>query len=297
MIAYKSINQQNTSLEAREAYFQGLHVERGAVLLQTCNRVELYYGEGDVPDDVARHLFRVTAGLESALIGERAVQGQVKESYQQAQLQYRLTAEMHKLFSCALEVGKRVRTETEISQGAVSHSLAAIEILQQEQVDLSQSRITIIGVNKLTSDTLKFLKNIGARMVFLANRSQMKAHQLADPLGISVFELHDKQRFLADTDILISATSAPHAVIDATDIPFGKKLLAIDLAFPRDIDPSVGRLPNVRLYNLSDVERRVRENISIRKSEVVRAEAIIEEEIAELQDILRRRKQYLKRAV
>ena len=297
MIAYKSINQQNTSLEAREAYFQGLHVERGAVLLQTCNRVELYYGEGDVPDDVARHLFRVTAGLESALIGERAVQGQVKESYQQAQLQYRLTAEMHKLFSCALEVGKRVRTETEISQGAVSHSLAAIEILQQEQVDLSQSRITIIGVNKLTSDILKFLKNKGARMVFLANRSQMKAHQLADPLGISVFELHDKQRFLADTDILISATSAPHAVIDATDIPAGKKLLAIDLAFPRDIDPSVGRLPNVRLYNLSDVERRVRENISVRKSEVVRAEAIIEEEIAELQDILRRRRQYLKRAV
>ena len=297
MIAYKSINQQNTSLEAREAYFQGLQVERGAVLLQTCNRVELYYGEGDVPDDVARHLFRVTAGLESALIGERAVQGQVKESYQQAQLQYRLTAEMHKLFSCALEVGKRVRTETEISQGAVSHSLAAIEILQQEQVDLSQSRITIIGVNKLTSDILKFLKNKGARMVFLANRSQMKAHQLADPLGISVFELHDKQRFLADTDILISATSAPHAVIDATDIPAGKKLLAIDLAFPRDIDPSVGRLPNVRLYNLSDVERRVRENISVRKSEVVRAEAIIEEEIAELQDILRRRRQYLKRAV
>jgi glutamyl-tRNA reductase len=297
MIAYKSINQQNTSLEAREAYFQGLQVERGAVLLQTCNRVELYYGEGDVPDDVARHLFRVTAGLESALIGERAVQGQVKESYQQAQLQYRLTAEMHKLFSCALEVGKRVRTETEISQGAVSHSLAAIEILQQEQVDLSQSRITIIGVNKLTSDILKFLKNKGARMVFLANRSQIKAHQLADPLGISVFELHDKQWFLADTDILISATSAPHAVIGATDIPVGKKLLAIDLAFPRDIDPSVGRLPNVRLYNLSDVERRVRENISVRKSEVVRAEAIIEEEIAELQDILRRRKQFLKRAV
>ena len=297
MIAYKSINQQNTSLEAREAYFQGLHVERGAVLLQTCNRVELYYGDGDVPDDVARHLFRVTAGLESALIGERAVQGQVKDSYQQAQLQYRLTAEMHKLFSCALEVGKRVRTETEISQGAVSHSLATIEILQQEQVDLSQSRITIIGVNKLTSDILKFLKNKGARMVFLANRSQMKAHQLADPLGISVFELHDKQRFLADTDILISATSAPHAVIDATDIPAVKKLLAIDLAFPRDIDPSVGRLPNVRLYNLRDVERRVRENISVRKSEVVRAEAIIEEEIAELQDILRRRRQYLKRAV
>lgn len=297
MIAYKSINQQNTSLEEREAYFHGLHVKEGAVLLQTCNRVELYYGEGDVPDDVARHLFRVTAGLESALIGERAVQGQVKDCYQQAQLKYRLSAEMHKLFSCALEAGKRVRTETEISQGAVSHSLAAIEIIQQEHLDLSRSRITIIGVNKLTADILKFLKNKGASMVFLANRSLIKAHQLADPLGISVFELHDKNQFLADTDILISATSAPHALIYEADIPANKSLLAIDLAFPRDIDACVGALPNVKLYNIRDVEQRVCKNISVRQSEVVRAEAIIEEEISELQYILRRRKHYLRQVI
>ena len=227
MIAYKSINQQNFSLEEREAYFHALKKQEGAVLLQTCNRVELYYGEGDVPDDVARHLFRVTAGLESALIGERAVQGQVKDSYQEAQRQYHLPAEIHKLFTCALQVGKRVRTETEISQGAVSHSLAAIEIMEQEQVDLSSSRITIIGVNKLTSDILKFLKNKGAQLVFLANRSQIKAHQLADPLGISVYELRDKKQFLADTDILISATSAPHALIHAEDIPAGKPLMPL----------------------------------------------------------------------
>jgi len=297
MIAYKSINQQNFSLEEREAYFHALKKQEGAVLLQTCNRVELYYGEGDVPDDVARHLFRVTAGLESALIGERAVQGQVKDSYQEAQRQYHLPAEIHKLFTCALQVGKRVRTETEISQGAVSHSLAAIEIMEQEQVDLSSSRITIIGVNKLTSDILKFLKNKGAQLVYLANRSQIKAHQLADPLGISVYELRDKKQFLADTDILISATSAPHALIHAEDIPAGKPLLAIDLAFPRDIDALVGTLPNVKLYNIRDVEQRVRQNISVRQSEVVRAEAIIEEEITELQDILRRRKQYLRQAI
>ena len=136
MIAYKSINQQNFSLEEREAYFHALKKQEGAVLLQTCNRVELYYGEGDVPDDVARHLFRVTAGLESALIGERAVQGQVKDSYQEAQRQYHLPAEIHKLFTCALQVGKRVRTETEISQGAVSHSLATIEIMEQEGLSI-----------------------------------------------------------------------------------------------------------------------------------------------------------------
>ena len=297
MIAYKSINQQNFSLEEREAYFHSLKKQEGAVLLQTCNRVELYYGEGDVPDDVARHLFRVTAGLESALIGERAVQGQVKDSYQEAQRQYRLPAEIHKLFTCALKVGKRVRTETEISQGAVSHSLATIEIMEQEQVDLTNSRITIIGVNKLTTDILKFLKNKGAQLVYLANRSQIKAHQLADPLGISVYELRDKKQFLAETDILISATSAPHALIHAEDIPAEKTLLAIDLAFPRDIDALVGTLPNVKLYNIRDVEQRVRQNISVRQSEVVRAEAIIEEEITELQDILRRRKQYLRQAI
>ena len=297
MIAYKSINQQNFSLEEREAYFHALKKQEGAVLLQTCNRVELYYGEGDVPDDVARHLFRVTAGLESALIGERAVQGQVKDSYQEAQRQYRLPAEIHKLFTCALKVGKRVRTETEISQGAVSHSLATIEIMEQEQVDLTNSRITIIGVNKLTTDILKFLKNKGAQLVYLANRSQIKAHQLADPLGISVYELRDKKQFLADTDILISATSAPHALIHAEDIPAEKTLLAIDLAFPRDIDALVGTLPNVKLYNIRYVEQRVRQNISVRQSEVVRAEAIIEEEITELQDILRRRKQYLRQAI
>lgn len=299
MIAYKSINQRNTSLEEREAYFHDLRLkeEEPSVLLQTCNRVELYYGEGDVPDEVARHLFRVAAGLESALIGERAVQGQVKESYQQAASRHSLPAELHKLFTGALQAGKRVRTETDISHGAVGHALAAIEILEQERVDLSRSRITIVGVNKLTADILKFLKNKGAQMVFLANRSQIKAHQMADPLGIDVFELHDKQRFLAETDILISATSAPHALIHPHDIDKKRPLLAIDLAFPRDIDQLVGQLPNVRLYNIREVEQRVRQNISVRQSEMVKAEAIIEEEIALLQETLQRRKKYLRQAI
>lgn len=134
-------------------------------------------------------------------------------------------------------------------------------------------------------------------MVFLANRSQIKAHQLADPLGINVYELHDKQQFLADTDILISATSAPHTLIHVEDIPLGKRLLAIDLAFPRDIDPEVSSLPHVKLYNIHDVEQLVCENISVRQNEVARAEAIIEEEIVGLQDNLRRRKLYLSKAI
>ena len=264
------------------------------IFLKTCNRSEIYYGDGDVPDEVARHLFRVVSGLESAIIGERAVQGQVKEAYYTAKEQRSLPAELHKLFQCALQVGKRVRNETEISHGAVSHSLAALEILEAvDGIDLKDAHITIIGVNKLTADILKFLQNKGAKMVFLANRSQIKAHYLADPLGIKVYTLDEKQEFLAHTDILISATSAPHLIIHKEDIPEDKRLLAIDLAFPRDIDSRLNELPNVQLFNIRDVEKKVRENIEVRGAEVEKAEAIIEEEIEEMKEALERRKRYI----
>lgn len=268
------------------------------IFLKTCNRSELYYGSGDVPDEVARHLFRVVSGLESAIIGERAVQGQVKEAYYTAKQQRWLPAELHKLFQSALQVGKRVRNETEISHGAVSHSLAAIEIIEDELrsnkgLELKDAHITIIGVNKLTADILKFLQNKGAKMVFLANRSQIKAHHLADPLGIQVYTLDEKQAFLAHTDILISATSAPHLIIHKEDIAPDKRLLAIDLAFPRDIDSRLNELPGVHLYNIRDVEQKVRQNIKVRQTEVEKAEGIIEEEISEMQEALERRKRYI----
>lgn len=268
------------------------------IFLKTCNRSELYYGSGDVPDEVARHLFRVVSGLESAIIGERAVQGQVKEAYYTAKQQRWLPAELHKLFQSALQVGKRVRNETEISHGAVSHSLAAIEIIEDELrsnkgLELKDAHITIIGVNKLTADILKFLQNKGAKMVFLANRSQIKAHHLADPLGIQVYTLDEKQAFLAHTDILISATSAPHLIIHKEDIAPDKRLLAIDLAFPRDIDSRLNELPGVHLYNIRDVEQKVRQNIEVRQTEVEKAEGIIEEEISEMQEALERRKRYI----
>ena len=300
MIAYKSINQQNTSLDKHEAYFQSirqLNPDVPVVFLQTCNRTEIYYGEGEIPDEVARHLFRVVSGLESALIGERAVQGQVKEAFHLAQSRYKLPAQRNKLFEFALLTGKRVRNETEISHGAVSHSLAAIENIEDEGIDLSKARITIIGVNKLTSDILKFLKNKGAGMIFLANRSLEKARALAAPLGIEVCPLSDKPTLMAQTDILISATSAPHLVVGKDDVPMGHRLLAIDLAFPRDIDPVLGQQDGVTLYNIRDVERKVKDNITIRESEVKKAETIIQEEIDDLQETLLRRERFSKTAL
>lgn len=131
-------------------------------------------------------------------------------------------------------------------------------------------------------------------MVFLANRSQIKAHHLADPLGIKVYTLDEKQEFLQHTDILISATSAPHLIIHKEDIPEDKQMLAIDLAFPRDIDSRLKELPYIRLYNIRDVEQKVRQNLDVREAEVEKAERIIEEEIQEMQEALERRKRYQK---
>ncbi|MBO7439404.1 MAG: glutamyl-tRNA reductase [Bacteroidales bacterium] len=294
MLQYKSINHQNTTLADREKFFKEFNRDGvgPSVFLQTCNRVELYYGDGDIPDGVARHLFRVVCGLESAITGEKAVQGQVKDAYLAARNSQKLPAEMHKLFESALQIGKRVRNETEISHGAVSHSLAAIEIIEQEKIDLSNAKITIIGVNKLTADIIKFLQNKGAKLVFLANRTEEKARKMAEPFGIDVFTLDEKAAFMHDTDILISATSAPCSIIKKSDINPNHPLLAIDLAFPRDIEPDITAIEGVRLYNLHDVEQKVKDNISIREDEVKKAEALIEEEIIELQDIMERRRRY-----
>ena len=297
MIQYKSINHNNTSLGEREDYFKTMSAtEQPSVFLQTCNRVELYYGNGDVPDSVARHLFRVVCGLESAIVGERAVQGQVKEAYQAACGNgQKLPAEIHKLFECALQTGKRVRNETQISHGAVSHSLAAIEIIEHENINLQNARITIVGVNKLTNDIIKFLLNKGAKLIFLANRTEEKARTMAKPLGIEVFSLDKKAIFLPQTDILISATSAPNYIISHADLNFvnpQRQLLAIDLAFPRDIEPSAAEIEGLKLYNLHDVEQQVRNNLQVRTDEVQKAEMIIEEAVCELHEIIERRKQY-----
>ncbi len=294
MIQYKSINHLNTSLSEREKFFKQFNREGvgPSVFLQTCNRVELYYGDGDIPDEVARHLFRVVCGLESAIVGEKAVQGQVKDAYLAARNSQKLPTPMHKLFESALQIGKRVRNETEISHGAVSHSLAAIEIIEQQNIDLVNARITIIGVNKLTADIIKFLQNKGAKLVFLANRTEEKARKMAEPFGIDVFTLDEKAAFMRDTDILISATSAPNSIISKKDINPERPLLAIDLAFPRDIEPDITEFEGVTLYNLHDVEQKVKDNISVREDEVKKAEALIEEEIAELHELLERRKRY-----
>ena len=281
MVTYKSVNFKQFTLSEREKFNQSLSASDAEpkVLLQTCSRVEQYSGSGEVNQEVVRYLFRLVSGLESSFIGETAIQGQVKNAYIDAAGKYQLSASLHKLFQTALRVGKRVRSESALSRGAMSHSQATIELLVRENIELENSIITIIGVNKLNEDIIRFLHAKGAYSIFLSNRSYDKAEELATKYKCSSFRLDDKRDFISFSDVIISATSAPHIIIRPEHISADKKLLILDLAFPRDVDETIGVLPNVRLFNLDDINGRLSENVDARKKEVELAMQIINEEV------------------
>lgn len=282
MIDYQFINNASYNLEERERLAGSLSVnaEEPHVLLSTCNRLEVYKGEGFVPENVVRHLYRVASGLESSLVGERAVEGQLKKAYLSAKSKYKLSPALNRLFQTAMHTGKRVRNETKIAVGAVSHSQVTATILNTKMPDLDHKIIGIIGVNKLTDDILKFLVSRHTINVFLSSRRYEKAVETADKYNGTAVRLERKRDLLKCADVIISATSAPHAIVFKEYLPVDKPLLLFDLAFPRDIDPSVGDMPHVRLYNLEMIEQFARRNLCLRQKESEKAGHIIEEEIA-----------------
>ena len=281
MVRYISSSHNTNSLVEREQFFKTLHLPEDTprVLLQTCDRVELYWGKGSVPAPIAHHLFSVVSGLESSLIGECAIQGQVKKCYQESSEKYSLSSSLHLLFQTALSVGKRVRTDSNISQGAISHSQAVIECLVQEKVPLKNALITLLGVNKLNEDIIKFLHSKGAYSIFLGNRYLDRAKELAVMYNCKAFPLDQLQSFLDFTDVLITATSAPHLIVSSEHISPHQKILILDLAFPRDVDEKIGFLPNVTLFNLEDIKHRVNQNKESRVNEMEIALQIIDEEV------------------
>lgn len=282
MIRYRLINHTEYNLKEREAFLKGFEADRTTahVLLSTCNRIEIYWGEGNAPETVVRHLYKVAAGLESSLTGERAIQGQLKQAYLRACETYRLSPALHRLFQTAIHTGKRVRTETRIAEGAVSHSQVTVEILKQEIPDFKHKIIAVIGVNKLTEDIVKFLVARQATNIFLSNRNFGKAQDMASRYNGTAISLDDKRLLLQFADVLICATSAPHLIIHPEDIPGDRDLLIFDLAFPRDVSEEVAAFSRVKLFNLEDVERFAKKSISLRHNEICKAEQIINEEIA-----------------
>jgi len=269
------------SIDTRESFLRDLskeHTQTG-VLLQTCNRVEWYHGKGVIEEDTAEHLFRVVSGLESSIIGETAIVNQVKTAYQETAQKSRLDKSIHKLFQTAFFVGKRVRKETGISEGAMSHSQAVVKILNKIIPDLKGATITLIGVNKMNEKIIQFLLKKGASTIFLGNRTYYKAKELAEKYNSTALSLNSLPKTLVNTDVLISATSAPHYIIKKETPCPSTPILIFDLAVPRDVDPQLGNFPNVTLYNIDMIEKHLTKNVKVRQEKMVLAEKIINKEV------------------
>lgn len=279
----------SVSLEDREK-FQKQLLEApppSSVLLSTCDRVEIYEGQGDPSPEVVRHLFRVVSGLESPLLGENQIQAQVKQAYETARTSGALDKGLHRLFQQALRVGKRIRTETKLNQGALGHAQLVVSVLQTLPVKLKDLKILVIGVNNLNKGILRFLVDRGQQTFFLSNRTLERACQVVDDLHAGrALALEKLNEVLATVDVVISATSAPHALIHTHQLPeTGGPRWFFDLAVPRDIDPEVAQRPGVRVWNVTDLEKEAASILDLRRQEAVHAEAILEEEVTHYFDV------------
>jgi glutamyl-tRNA reductase len=245
----------------------------------------LYISEGEA---VIRHLFRVVASLDSMVLGEAQILGQVKEAYEHAFVNNACGRVFNKLFRQSFEVGKRVRTETEIGENAVSISYAAVELAKKVFDTLEGRCVLILGAGKMSELTAKHLVCNGVKRVLVANRTYERAEELAIAFSgeaVRYDELFDRMR---EADIVISSTAATHYVITREQVATSVRrrrdpLFLIDIAVPRDIDPACSSLPDVFLYDIDDLNGVVSTNLEERMAEARRAEVIIEEEMVEFE--------------
>ncbi|MBA3886328.1 MAG: glutamyl-tRNA reductase [Acidobacteria bacterium] len=292
---------------------RGLGVE--TVVLSTCNRSEVYaVGDTDATAegiqrffsdyhgvsqaemvshlyvrrgaDVARHLFRVAAGLDSLVVGEPQILGQVKTAYSTASDLGCTGALTNRLFHSAFNVGKRVRSETGLGEGAVSVSYAAIALAKKIFGDLKGLHVLILGAGEMAKLTGTHLQAQHVAGMTIASRTLAAAEHLASQLEAQAAPWAELDRALGVADIVITATGATEPVLTRSQVEEimrprrDRPIFLIDIALPRDVEASVGDLDQVFLYNIDDLQTIVKENLARRSAELARAEAIIEEEVA-----------------
>jgi glutamyl-tRNA reductase len=289
---------------------------REAVVVSTCNRAELYVAceealatradlvkflsdfNGvasaeiaphvyDVTDlDVARHLFRVAAGLDSLVVGEPQVLGQVKDAHTAATDAHTAGPILNRLFHASFAVGKRVRTETGLGSGAVSVSFAAVALARKIFGDLAGRTVAVIGAGEMGKLTALHMKSQGVQHVTMISRTMAHAARTAEAIGgASAAPWDDMDAVLSASDIVITATGAPAPILTKAHIESvmrprrNRPLFIIDIAMPRDVEAAAGEIEQVFLYNIDDLQATVRENLARRTGEVSRAEAIVGEEV------------------
>jgi glutamyl-tRNA reductase len=284
-----------------------------AVILSTCNRVEIYAATAREPrrafaelqeflvrthdyrepladefykfsgQEAVEHLFKVASGLDSMVLGETEILGQLKKAYDLA-LQNRHTgARLNKTFQRAFNTAKHIRTETSIQRGSISVASVAVELAEKIFDSLNHRQVMVIGAGETSEKAARALLSRGAHSVIVSNRSHERAVALATELGGRAVHFEEWAKEFANIDIVISSTSAPHYVIDRAKLdPLMKlrknrSLLLIDIAVPRDIEPEVNFMEDVYLYNIDDLQAIAADYLRQRKEEIARCEAIIRE--------------------
>ena len=302
-------------LEAALAGLAARSAVREMAVLSTCNRAEVYAAadnddaveqvarffaeyHGVSPEDVqahlyihrgadaARHLFRVAAGLDSLVVGEPQILGQVKSAYTVASEQHYTGTVLNRLFHLAFAAGKRVRSETGLGEGAVSVSYAAISLAKKIFGDLTRLQVLILGSGEMGKLTGTHLAAQGVRGITIASRTRSTAERLAEQIGATACDWADLDGALTQADIVVTATGAPTAVLTKADVERAMKsrrdrpLFVIDIAVPRDVDPAAGTLEQVFLYNVDDLQGIVQNNLEKRSAVLSRADAIVTTEAA-----------------
>lgn len=242
----------------------------------------LYVREGE---EAVRHLFNVTCGLDSMVLGETQILGQVKEAYQYCQEAGSTGTYLHSLCQKAIATGKKVHTLTTLGQHAVSYGYAAVEVARMVFNSLNDHTLMVIGTGEMAKLTLQNLFTLGAKEVIVASRHRERALSLAERFKGKVINYTRLEGGLAQSDVIICATQAPHYIITGEKLSQVHRnknkepLLIIDLAVPRNVDPAVAAMENVFLYNLDDLQFVISENLKIRELEAAKAGSIIDEQV------------------
>lgn len=293
-----------------------------AMIVSTCNRVELYvvssqpeqacldlqgfiarcHGLADdllrehlysyVCKDAVRHVLRVTASLDSMVVGEPQILGQMKTAYGHACEHNSAKLVLNRFMRKAFSVAKRVRTETAIASNAVSVSYAAVELARKIFDTLEDKTVMLVGAGEMCELAAKHFVRYGVAKVLVTNRTYSRAEKLAESFGGVAVNFDNFREQLHRVDILLSSTGSPDYVISAADLKAACKLrryqpmFLIDIAVPRDIDPAANKLDSVYLYDVDDLQGVVQANLKERQKEALKAEQIVDEEVAQFLDWL-----------
>ncbi|PIF21681.1 glutamyl-tRNA reductase [Candidatus Pantoea floridensis] len=296
---------------------------QSGVVLSTCNRTELYLSveqqadlqeklvqwlcdyhdlrEEDVRNSLywhqdnaaVSHLMRVASGLDSLVLGEPQILGQVKKAFVDSSRDHALSSELERMFQKTFSVAKRVRTETEIGASAVSVAFAACSLARQIFESLSTVNVLLVGAGETIELVARHLREHSVKKLMIANRTRERAQLLADEVGAEVIGLGDIETRLADADIIISSTSSPLPIIGKGMVERALKarrnqpMLLVDIAVPRDVEPEVGKLANAYLYSVDDLQAIIEQNMAQRKAAAVQAESIVVQESGEFMAWLR----------